>query len=176
MFVGMNIWDSAASDSAQRNMLKIAAKARFNKDSQLLGEIQWICNQIDHLAGLRNFFIHTPVGYIMKQGEEKVIPSVIGMESRYKKYESFDNNELFNALYGDLDLLTNYTNNLNTNIGLWLKDNSWQIKLLPQPSLQCPLIHNHHQNKTPQGNRKKAPQLRPQSSRQKSPTEKPKKK
>jgi hypothetical protein len=73
--IALAVWHSAASDRAQREMLRAAANAAFKNKlaspPKALDDIEWILNEADRMSGPRNNAIHSAfmLGY---SGDELV--------------------------------------------------------------------------------------------------------
>lgn len=68
-------WHALDNDRAQRNMLRVVARAKLKPNNPLLAEIEWLINASNHIADQRNIGIHMPLmRYTDLDGNFQVLP------------------------------------------------------------------------------------------------------
>ena len=80
--MGFAIWYTTTNERAQREMLKAAVKIAHAQDDlsrqPVYGEIEWILNQVNALAGRRNNAIHAPFAFVHHTDTDavEIIPDI----------------------------------------------------------------------------------------------------
>ena len=116
------IWNSLASDAAQRDMLKSLANLDalgHNVPDRARNEINFILNQAERLRGRRNDAIHAP---FVSSAAGEIVPFI---GTGHKKAKNFGDKNVLKELrrcYDATIILSDYANNLSAVLLLGLND------------------------------------------------------
>jgi hypothetical protein len=137
--VGLEIWNSVKTDSAQRDMLKGATIGSMKLGRLSFGpKIIWLCDAVGRVAAYRNDAVHTPmITKIDERGKWRPVPDAIAPVSRAQRLEDKRFWRLFKLLRGDLIELNHYASGLSANVSA----EHLGRKLEPLP--KRPLLRSH---------------------------------
>lgn len=111
--VGLAIWNSVKTDSAQRDMVKAAAQGRAALhqlgSKGLKNRIIWLCDETSRISAFRNDAVHTPMNLMLTAKKKwRPSPSPAGHDARVRRLDHERYKRLFTLLRGDFIELNHY--------------------------------------------------------------------
>lgn len=137
--LGLSIWNSVKTDSAQRDMLKGATMGRMDvSKSPFARKIIWLCDAVGKISAYRNDAVHTPmITLLNEKGKWAPVPDSSTPMARAERLDEDKFWRLFRLLRGDFIELDHYA------CGIFGTLASQHFGQKPEPLPKRPLLRSH---------------------------------